>query len=208
MFQNQLLALLPLVSLNMRTAQLTTRQNIRLTAQKLFLERGYAAVGMRELAKEVGIEAPSIYNHYKSKDDLLREICFDIAGEFFKAFATIDLNEKSTTKKLRAAIKGHISVIANNLEASGVFFQEWMFLEEPHLAQFKKQRHEYELKFRDLIDKGIKKGDFKTMNLKLATFTIFSALNATYDLYRTNERISQDDIAEEIANLLLKGLKN
>src|SRR5580698_1797672 len=137
----------------MATATKSTRQNIRLTAQKLFRERGYAAIGMRELAKAVGIEAPSIYNHYKSKDDLLREICFDIAGQFFKAFeAAVDADEKSATKKLRAAIKGHISVIANNLEASSVFFHEWMFLEEPNLAQFKKQRHEYELKFRDIID--------------------------------------------------------
>ena len=192
----------------MATATITTRQNIRLTAQKLFRERGYAAVGMRELAKEVGIEAPSIYNHYKSKDDLLREICSDIAAQFFKAFDAIDADEKSATKKLRSAIKGHISVIANNLEASSVFFHEWMFLEEPHLAHFKKQRHEYELKFRDIIDKGVKKGDFKVMNLKLVTFTIFSALNATYDLYRTNERLTQDEIAEDIANLLLKGLKS
>jgi TetR/AcrR family transcriptional regulator, cholesterol catabolism regulator len=192
----------------MATATITTRQNIRLTAQKLFRERGYAAVGMRELAKEVGIEAPSIYNHYKSKDDLLREICSDIAAQFFKAFDAIDADEKSATKKLRAAIKGHISVIANNLEASSVFFHEWMFLEEPNLAHFKKQRHEYELKFRDIIDKGVKKGDFKAMNLKLVTFTIFSALNATYDLYRTNERLTQDEIAEDIANLLLKGLKS
>ena len=187
---------------------ITTRQNIRLTAQKLFRERGYAAVGMRELAKAVGIEAPSIYNHYKSKDDLLHEICSDIAGQFFNAFAAIDADEKSATKRLRAAIKGHIAVIANNLEASAVFFHEWMFLQEPNLAQFKKQRHEYELKFRDIIDKGIKKGDFKPMNIKLVTFTIFSALNATYDLYRTNERLTQDQIAEDIANLLLKGLKS
>ena len=192
----------------MATATISTRQNIRLTAQKLFRERGYAAIGMRELAKEVGIEAPSIYNHYKSKDDLLREICFDIAAQFFKAFAEIDADEKSATKKLRAAIKGHISVIANNLEASSVFFHEWMFLEEPNLAQFKKQRHEYELKFRDIIDKGIKKGDFKPMNVKLVTFTIFSALNATYDLYRSNEKISHDQLSEEITNLLLKGLKS
>ena len=192
----------------MATATKSTRQNIRLTAQKLFRERGYAAIGMRELAKEVGIEAPSIYNHYKSKDDILREICFDIAGQFFKAFAEIDADEKSATKKLRAAIKGHISVIANNLEASSVFFHEWMFLEEPNLAQFKKQRHEYELKFRDIIDKGIKKGDFKPMNVKLVTFTIFSALNATYDLYRSNEKISHDQLSEEITNLLLKGLKS
>ncbi len=192
----------------MATATLTTRQNIRQTAQKLFRERGYAAVGMRELAKEVGIEAPSIYNHYKSKDDLLREICFDIAAQFFKAFEEVDLNEKSATKKMRAAIKGHVSVIADNMEASAVFFQEWMFLEEPNLAQFKKLRHEYELKFRDIIDKGMKKGDFKTMNLKLVTFTIFSALNATYDLYKTSEKLSPDQIAEDIAGLLLKGLKS
>jgi hypothetical protein len=54
----------------------------------------------------------------------------------------------------------------------------------------------------------MKKGDFKPMNVKLVTFTIFSALNATYDLYRTGEKLSQDEIADEIANLLLKGLKN
>jgi len=192
----------------MATATKSTRQNIRLTAQKLFRERGYAAVGMRELAKEVGIEAPSIYNHYKSKDDLLREICFDIAAQFFTAFEGVDQNEKSATKKMRAAIKGHISVIANNIEASSVFFHEWMFLEEPNLAKFKKMRQEYELKFRDIIDKGIRKGDFKSMNIKLVTFTIFSALNATYDLYRSSEKLSQDEIADEIANLLLKGLKS
>ena len=192
----------------MATATKSTRQNIRLTAQKLFRERGYAAVGMRELAKEVGIEAPSIYNHYKSKDDLLREICFDIAAQFFTAFEGVDQNEKSATKKMRAAIKGHISVIANNIEASSVFFHEWMFLEEPNLAKFKKMRQEYELKFRDIIDKGIRKVDFKSMNIKLVTFTIFSALNATYDLYRSSEKLSQDEIADEIANLLLKGLKS
>src|ERR1700739_3259028 len=98
----------------MATASISTKENIRLTAQKLFRERGYAAIGMRELAKEVGIEAPSIYNHYKSKDDILREICFDIAAQFFKAFESIDADEKSAAKKLRAAIKGHVSVIANN----------------------------------------------------------------------------------------------
>ena len=189
-------------------AATSTRQNIRQTAERLFRNRGYAATGMRELAKEVGIEAPSIYNHYKSKDDLLREICLDIASQFFKAFDTIDKTEKSPTKKLRAAIKGHIAVIGNNLEASSVFFHEWMFLEEPHLAKFKKMRFEYEQNFRDIIDKGIKKGEFRNVNTKLVTFTIFSALNATYDLYKSKEKISKEEIADGMADLLLKGLKN
>ncbi|MBP6731409.1 MAG: TetR family transcriptional regulator [Chitinophagales bacterium] len=186
----------------------TTRQNIRLTAQKLFRERGYAAVGMRELAKEVGIEAPSIYNHYKSKDDLLREICFDMAAQFFTAFDNALVADEKLPKQLKAAIKAHTEVIFNNLEASEVFFNEWMFLEQPYLGQFKKMRFDYEMKFRDIIDQGITKGEFKKMNSKLIAFTIFSALNATYELYTSSENLSQEQIAEDISDLLLHGLKN
>jgi AcrR family transcriptional regulator len=191
----------------MATTTLTTKQNIRQTAEKLFRERGYAAIGMRELAREVGIEAPSIYNHFKSKDDLLREICFDIAGQFFKAFDTAVVTEEKPQRKLKAVIKAHIGVIAGNINSSEVFFNEWVFLEEPNLSKFKKLRYDYEMKFRDIIDKGVKQGNFKKMNSKLVAFVVFSALNATYDLYKSNERLSHDEIAEEISELLLKGLK-
>ncbi|MBS1614016.1 MAG: TetR family transcriptional regulator [Bacteroidetes bacterium] len=191
----------------MATATLSTKQNIRQTAEKLFRERGYAAIGMRELAKEVGIEAPSIYNHYKGKDDILREICFEIADKFFAAFEEAEKTDEKPSKKIKAVIKAHINVIAENIEASEVFFQEWMFLEEPNLSKFKKLRHEYEQLFRDVVEKGIKRGDFKKGNSKLVVFTIFSALNATYDLYKSTERLTQEEIAEEISNLLLKGLK-
>lgn len=186
----------------------TTKERVKQSAQKLFRERGYAAIGMRELAKEVGIEAPSIYNHYKSKDALLSEICFDMAEQFFVAFDKALVTEEKSQSQLKAVIKAHISVIASNLEASEVFFNEWMFLEQPNLRKFKKMRHEYEMKFRDIIDKGIKKGDFKKMNSKLIAFAIFSALNATYELYNSTENLSQEEIAEDISNLLLKGLKS
>jgi len=193
--------------LAMATATLSTKQNIRKTAQRLFRERGYAAIGMRELAKEVGIEAPSIYNHYKGKDDILREICFDIAGQFFKALESVNGEEKPS-RRLRAYIKAHIGVIAKNIEASDVFFHEWMFLEGVHLTKFKKLRYDYEQMFREVIEKGIKKGDFKSMNTRLIILTIFSAINATYDLYKSNEKLTQEEIAEQITDLLLKGLKS
>jgi AcrR family transcriptional regulator len=186
---------------------ISTKQNIRLSAEKLFRQRGYAAIGMRELAKAVGIEAPSIYNHYKSKDELLSEICFDMAAQFFNAFDTAAATEEKLPKKLKAVIKAHIGIIAINIAASEVFFNEWMFLEEPNLTKFKKQRHDYEMKFRDIIDKGIKKGEFKKMNSKLIAFAIFSALNATHELLASNEKLSQEEIAEGISDLLLKGIK-
>lgn len=180
---------------------------IKQTAHRMFKDKGYAATSMRDLAKAVGIEAASLYNHISSKEEILNEICFDIAAQFFQAFEKAVTTEKTPSKKLKAAIHAHIGVIVNNLDASTVFFHEWIFLKEPDLAKFKKLRFQYEQSFRDIIEKGIEKGDFKDMNVKLVSFTIFSALNATYDLYKTNERLSQDEIAESISNLLLKGIK-
>lgn len=191
----------------MTQTTLSTKETIRQTAEKLFREKGFAGIGMRELAREVGIEAPSIYNHYKSKDDVLREICFDTASAFFKGFDEATAKEDKPIRKLKAAILAHIHVIAQNPEAAEVFFNEWIFLQEPNLGKFKKMRHEYEMRYREILDRGIKKGDFKALNPKLVTFTIFSALNATYELYKMSERPTADEIAEEISTMLLKGLK-
>lgn len=187
--------------------KLDRKAEIRQTARKMFKERGYAATSMRDLAREVGIEAASLYNHLSSKEELLREMCFDMAEQFFQAFSAAVAEEKTPSKKLRAAIKAHIGVIASNLDGSTVFFHEWIFLQEPELARFKKLRSQYEQGFRDVIQKGIADKDFKEVNVRLAVFTILSALNATYDLYKSTEKLSEEEIAESISNLLLKGLK-
>lgn len=188
-------------------SNMTTKEKVKQTAQKLFREKGYAAVGLRELAKEVGIQAPSLYNHYKSKDDILREICFDMAEQFFKEFDLAEKTEDKSQRKLRAVVKAHIGVIAANIDSAEVFFNEWIFLEQPALGKFKKQRTEYEMKFREIIDRGIRKKELKKVNARLATFTIFSALNATYEFMRSSEKLSQEQMADDLADLLLKGLK-
>lgn len=191
----------------MAVAKLDRKSEIRLKAKKLFKERGYAATSMRDLAKEVGIEAASLYNHLSSKEELLNEMCFDIADQFFQAFQTATATDQNPSKKLKNAIKAHIGVIANNLDASTVFLHEWIFIKEPDLSKFKKMRYQYDQGFRELIQKGIESKDFKDVNVKLAVFTIISALNATYDLYKSSEKLTQEEIAENISNLLLKGLK-
>ncbi len=43
---------------------------------------GLDAVSMRRVAREVGVEAMSLYNHVEDKDDLLRGICDHVMGGF------------------------------------------------------------------------------------------------------------------------------
>lgn len=49
----------------------TARDRVTLTALTMFSEHGFAGVSMRDLARELGIQAPSLYSHFPSKDALL-----------------------------------------------------------------------------------------------------------------------------------------
>jgi AcrR family transcriptional regulator len=49
---------------------------------KLFKEKGYSAVTMRDIAQAMDIKAASLYNHIKSKQEILVLIIIEIAEEF------------------------------------------------------------------------------------------------------------------------------
>ena len=55
-------------------AKETTRDLIIQNALKLFAEKGFAAVSMRDLAEAVGISASTIYHYYESKQVLFRDM--------------------------------------------------------------------------------------------------------------------------------------
>lgn len=60
-----------------------TKQRILAEALNLFSKNGYQAVSVEQIAKVVGIKAPSLYKHYNSKQDIFDAIfaemqkCYD-----------------------------------------------------------------------------------------------------------------------------------
>ena len=123
---------------------MNTKEQIRLTAQNLFREKGYVATSMRDLAGSLDIKAASLYYHVRSKEEILEQICFKIANEFFKKISWIEDCDLVPEEKLRKAILGHVVVITQNIDASAVFMHEWRHLNEPNLSTFIKLRNNYE----------------------------------------------------------------
>lgn len=62
-----------------------TKQKILLESLRLFSQRGYDAVGVEQIAAAVGIKAPSLYKHYKSKQDIFDAI-FEETARRYEAF--------------------------------------------------------------------------------------------------------------------------
>jgi len=59
-----------------------TRERVLDAALRVMDAEGLDAVSMRRVAREVGVEAMSLYNHVEDKDDLLRGICDRVMGGF------------------------------------------------------------------------------------------------------------------------------
>jgi AcrR family transcriptional regulator len=185
---------------------LSRKQEIRQVAGRMFRERGYSATSMRELAKAVGIEAPSLYNHFASKEALLNDICFGMAEAFFVAFKSATEEEQDASAALQAAMQAHLNTIASHLELSEVFFREWPRLSEPELSRFRQLRSRYEAGFRKLLREGMQSGQFQKLNDKVAVFTMLSALNAAGDILRSRSSPDADELSRQMSRLLLKGI--
>ena len=72
-----------------------TKQRIIDKALELFSERGYDAVSVGEIAAAVGIKAPSLYNHYPSKQAIFDAIVESTALQYEKDTGRIDIHVQS-----------------------------------------------------------------------------------------------------------------
>jgi AcrR family transcriptional regulator len=101
---------------------------------------------------ELGIEAASLYSHFKSKDEILETICFRKADEFQTAITETNDIYFNAEEKLRMAIKNHVRIIASDLNASTVFLREWRYLSSED-SKIYRTRHQYENEFRTIIQR-------------------------------------------------------
>jgi AcrR family transcriptional regulator len=54
-----------------------THQAIEEAAYELFLEHGYSATSMRQIAERAGVALGGIYNHFAGKDEIFQELIID-----------------------------------------------------------------------------------------------------------------------------------
>lgn len=75
-----------------------TKNLIIQKALDLFSERGYDAVSVDQIAKEVGIKAPSLYNHYPSKQAIFDAIFEDVAKSYEEDTDKIDIHVQNVSQ--------------------------------------------------------------------------------------------------------------
>lgn len=189
-------------------ANISRKKQVIRSAAELFREKGYAASSMRDLAQKLGIEAASLYSHIKSKEEILRTLCFDMAAEFRASLDKVEKLNVPASERLTLGIIGHVQVMALDLTSSAVFMNEHRHLSEPFLRDFLILRINYINRFKKIIDAGVKSGEFKkNIDTKLAVMTLFSSLNWMPLWYSPDSAIDPKQLGLQLAEMLVNGLK-
>jgi AcrR family transcriptional regulator len=184
------------------------RRAIEDVASELFRARGYAATSVRDIARALDIQGPSLYAHVTSKENVLWAIVDRTAARFeAAAAAAMAASPENVPATLAALVRAHARVVTEDVGSAGVFIHEWRALTGDRRAAVLERRDAYERHFRELIEAGIATGDFEMTDPAIAAFAILSALNGIPGWYRPGGRLTTDRVADHFADLALRMLQ-
>jgi len=176
-------------------------------AAAMFREKGFAATSMRDLAESVGIEAASLYNHIRSKNEILEAICFNVANRFNQNMEAIEATHDNSIQKVETLLRFHIKQMVENYEEVYVSDREWKHLEEPYLSNFQNQRRSYRKRFASIIENGIQKNEIKKIDASTAVLIILHAVSGIESWHRSKEKINGEELENNMVAIMTDGLR-
>lgn len=184
------------------------RKEILAIAAHLFAEKGYKATSVKDIAELAGMEAASLYNHIKSKQEVLQVLLLDVAEKFNVAMDAISLEDIPPKLKLKKIIEAHLEIAFKNKHSVHLILHDWKELEAQQKENFLNLRNEYQSKFQKIIEDGIKAGSLKPSNPVLQLQHILSSLRWIYnpELYKKSPEISITEFKKAVLDFVFKGI--
>ena len=181
------------------------RQELTRVAARLFAEQGYQGTSLADLADALGIQKPSLYHHINSKEDLLWEVAWEGANAFHAALDRVPADAPAA-ERIRLALRGHLAVVAGQLDIATVFTREWRCLEGERHERFVAERRRYEERIRDLFREGVEGSELRTdLDVRVAALLFLSAANWAYTWLRPGA--DTDPLADRLYQALLDGMR-
>jgi AcrR family transcriptional regulator len=184
-----------------------SRERIMVEATRLFVERGYHGISMREIAEAVGFSKPALYHHFADKESLFEAILSANVANLSVMISSAVAASSSASDALERIVRG---ILERPLEERAVMrlgTNEMIHLSEAGRARFNLRYYaEFINPLRTVIVKGIEEGEFRSVEPEMATWALLGMLYP-YFHNRGGPPPSEETIRQVVA-LYLHGLSN
>jgi TetR/AcrR family transcriptional regulator, cholesterol catabolism regulator len=180
------------------------RERILREAVSLFYKRGFTGTTLDEIAHELGVTKPFIYTHFKSKTDLLAEVCLPMIKLAVEKAEVAAGGEGTATERLRRLIAEFTCAVLENQERIAVYFRDAMSLPAEIRAQIDALRKKFDRILSGLLLDGVNAGEFEICDVALAALAMGGMISWAYTWHRPDGRLSIEQLCSEMAELALK----
>jgi AcrR family transcriptional regulator len=182
-----------------------TETRIFESARVLFNRWGYTGMTLRQIAKEVGIEAQSIYNYIPSKQVLVERLVRNGTGELHASVLTaLDVAEPTPSARLAAAVKAHVIHFLSSANVV-VFFRDSLVHFDPETrGSLLVMLKAYELVFKNIIQQGIDSGEFRPVDVTPTTYAILGMGDSVINWWRPDGRLDAAAVGELFGGLAVQ----
>ncbi len=161
----------------------------------LFARHGYAAVSMRQIAAEVGVQAGALYNYTPDKQSLLYYLMYEHMQELLSAYDVLD-KPTDAAEALRQFVGFHIRFHLQRPDEVFIAYMELRNLTSENFSELEALRRSYEDALEAILQEGQDAGKFDITDTKIATLAVIAMLNGVMTWYRSGGRLSLDEVEQ------------
>lgn len=166
-----------------------TGPRIARAALTLFARHGYAAVSMRQIAREVGVQAGALYNYTPDKQSLLFTLMRDHLEALLQARAA-EPRPADPLARLEGFTRFHIRFHLERPDEVFIAYMELRNLTPENFAEVTRLRGRYEDELEAILRDGVAAGRFHIPDTKVATLAVIAMLNGVNTWYRAGGRLT------------------
>ncbi|KPU84126.1 TetR family transcriptional regulator [Marinosulfonomonas sp. PRT-SC04] len=170
-----------------------TGPKVRAAASRLFARHGFAAVSMRQIAAEVGVQAGALYLYTPDKQTLLFDLMRGHMDDLLRTWAEMDKGT-GPLAQLESFVRFHIGFHLDRPDAVFMAYMELRNLSDENFAVIEELRKRYEDGLEDILRQGQQAGVLNVPDTKLAMMALIAMLTGVNTWYREGGRLSRDRV--------------
>lgn len=182
-----------------------TGPRIRAAALRLFARHGFAAVSMRQIAGEVGLQAGALYNYTPDKQSLLYALMRGHMDDLLAARAA-EAPGADPMARLENFARFHIRFHVERPDEVFIAYMELRNLEPANFAEIERLRRAYETELETILRDGVAAGVFDVPDPRVATYAVIAMLTGVNTWYRPGGRLSLEEVEALYWNMVRKAV--
>jgi len=171
----------------------------------MFLKKGFQETSMREIAEAAGLGKSTLYDYFRTKDEILVYFFEDQLNDLTEAAQQIAMQNIPADKRLRQITRMHMEFLQANRSLFMKLSVEAQRLKPESRKQIQERRHSYQDLIRALIEEGIREGTFRKVDSLLAARILITSMAPV--VFTSRPSGAPTEMVKETMEIFFKGIE-